>query len=334
MSQQSIPVQPNRVTTLNVALPSGATIFNPDPNNAIWVGNNPGIAPNAGMRIGPKGSLTWSSDKQPCYACVDTGVATNVTVNISTDVINVVNPIDVGIAVATALAVQGVPSVLVGDLIYNAAIPAAGSTFVIIPVDISRYANLTVLLESSTRANRYTLTYRDSASGVVTYNQQAIDAVGVAAASPITVESTVRGDQLIVYRTDTVAATWVTIYASNRTVKETVAKNPEPLTVTLSGVAFTAPTKVYFTGSFRSQGGQFYVRMVTTGTLTGYLGFRYLDTFGAAQTYDILDSDSGHVGPDGKEVQTMIQLPQGIFQFYYSPRINTTATVVLTVVPA
>lgn len=136
MSGLTIPVSPGRVTQLTgAALSKGASIYNTDSINGIWVGTSRSVAPGAGQYIGPLGSGQWLNDSQ-AFACVDSGVTGTVQVVVSTDISNLNNPLAIaeataaeiatsglaaaiGVQVANQLLLNGVPNVLLQDQIVS-----------------------------------------------------------------------------------------------------------------------------------------------------------------------------------------------------------------------
>lgn len=103
--EQSLSVPVGQVITLNVGLSSGSTIYNMDGKNSIWVSANPGVFSGIGMKIGPRGTLTWAGNSA-CYAIADAVATDSVPITISDNASGMTNPVDVGVAVALGVADQ------------------------------------------------------------------------------------------------------------------------------------------------------------------------------------------------------------------------------------
>jgi len=119
MAGSVVPINPGPPTQLSGSNLNDMTLYNMSQTGAIWVGNSPSVAPNTGMRIGPLGTAHWSKDSGVAYACVDTGILTTINLNISNDITNPSNPVDVATATSLALLSQGIPNVLVETVLYN-----------------------------------------------------------------------------------------------------------------------------------------------------------------------------------------------------------------------
>jgi len=135
MTEQSIAILPSRVTQVAAAMTSGTTLYNGDATAALWVSANPNPGPGTGFKIGPQGSVSWTTDGAPVYAVVDTGVTRTLTLTVSDNIGNPVDPVSVGAAVAAQLLTQGVPSVLVGKTLT----PSNPGQY-----DVSGYASVSV----------------------------------------------------------------------------------------------------------------------------------------------------------------------------------------------
>lgn len=117
--EQSLSVPVGQVITLNVGLSNGSTIYNMDGANAIWVSANPGVFSGIGMKIGPKGTLSWAGNSA-CYAIADAVATGPVPITISDNASGMTNPVDVGVAVAlgvanTALSLTGTTMAGIAD---------------------------------------------------------------------------------------------------------------------------------------------------------------------------------------------------------------------------
>lgn len=118
MTGITVPVTPGPTPTQlsGAPLPSGAIVYNNDSVNAVWVSSSRNMSPGNGILLGPFATATWATGKQ-CFACVDVGVTSDVLVTFTDDVTQIDNPDAVATAVALALLKQGIPNVLLYDLI-------------------------------------------------------------------------------------------------------------------------------------------------------------------------------------------------------------------------
>lgn len=106
---QSITVKPGPASLIGT-INADTLIMNNDPINAVWLGPSTNTFPGNGIRVGPLGSVTWTNDG-PVSACVDTGVLTLVTLQVSNSAISPVSPVDVATATAQQLFAGGIPVV-------------------------------------------------------------------------------------------------------------------------------------------------------------------------------------------------------------------------------
>lgn len=336
MTDQSITVSRN-VTTLGVFLEAGTTIYNSDATNAIWVSSSPNVAAGVGMRIGPKGSLVWN-DRSPCYGVVDTGTA--VVVNIGSGVSQLTNPIDVATATAAQLLATGIPSVFVGDLLFNQVMTSNVGNFVL-PDFVDKYASLTIQLISRNRRQRWKVEYYDEPSGVTTYSKDFVQAfTDNGAEAYIQLDSVVRGDRLRIRWSDTTETSGIIIlvYGSNRQVREGITKINTLYGASLPSQSFSQFTAVTLPDTFYTNGGVANVYIATNSTTaTGYLEAIYLDKTGALTRYTLASVNSAANGPYGESTyQGQITMPAGVYQLAWkpgTPGAPTTYSLSLNIIP-
>jgi hypothetical protein len=325
MTQQTIPVTPANVTTVNVALPTGATIYNTDTANAIWVSSATGVTPGTGIRVGPRGSIQWTTNGAACYACTDTGVSQSVTITVSTDTANPVNPIDVATATATALLAQGIPSVFLGELIESGTnLPALGgpNTYGFLNLDVSRFASIVVYLNPGA-IGQISTTCQDGSGA---YNLGSFDfpytytaGGGVSFAIPVT------GPLLDLVLASTATTYVYAVYGSNRSVPANrVFTGTATNKIFRVSQAFTDGTRVDIPVPFTSNGKGVYCRIVVTGGGKGLFGYMGFNAAGALEQCDLVDTSLGAVGVDGSETRLEIYLPPGKIQLYFYPRFTGT----------
>lgn len=125
-------------------MPAGTQIVNNDLTNSVWISENQSLTPGIGYELGAQGSCTWQYDGQPAYAILDTSATGPVNLTFGNSVSDITNPL----FVAEALAIKGIPSVLVEDDLGSFTFPGlypAG----IGPIDVSKYATLGISSASS-----------------------------------------------------------------------------------------------------------------------------------------------------------------------------------------
>lgn len=334
MSEQSVTLAPGQVTTISTGMAAGTTIYNGDPSNAAWVSGNPTPGPGSGMRIGPKGSLQWTT-AGPVYGAVDTGVTSPIVLTASSNVGSLVNPVDVGAAVATQLLNQGVPNVLQGTVIAaGSALPLVSTTnYAITKLDVSKYASLTITLNVPSQAQVSAAFTTPDGS----YNLGSFDFPVTHVSGAVTFTLPVTGPALALYVSNVVAANnTYTIYGSNRGVEKPriMTGYSTATTLNLSNTAFTLGTPAYFPDPFISNGKNTYLRLVVTGTGSGKFGFTGFtgpsNSVGALTLLDLVDSKLGGAGSDGAETEKTILLPPGKLKLHFMPGVTATYTVVAT----
>lgn len=153
----TVTVTPGATATMLLSqMPKGTQILNLDSTRSIWVSDNQSVVPGIGYQIGPLGSCVWQYDGQPAYACVDTGVTTPVSVTFGNSVSDVTNPV----FVAEALAILGIPNVLVEDALNNNnpyIIPTGNNTP---QIDVHKYASLIIVSNLAPSVNAFILEYQ------------------------------------------------------------------------------------------------------------------------------------------------------------------------------
>lgn len=322
MAESSITLFPGRVTTVSTGMAAGTTIYNGDPANAVWISANPTPGPNTGgVRIGPKGSVSWTTDGAAVYGAVDTGVTAAVTLVLSPNISNPVNPIDVGVAVALQLLTTGVPLTFTSSAIYG----SAGTGL----IDVTKYGSMSFTFYS-TVPQRWTILHCDAIGNVLDTSTYVTQVGSV----PLTVSLPVRGAKIQVNSTSALGNPIYTLYGSSRLLPEAVRAPRDPFTSGISA-SFTSGTRANFPDTFTSPGGQFYLRTnVGSTTLNGFIGINYLDTSGAAIHLELVDTKTGIVGSSNQEIEQLIQLPPGVYTLYFLPAATQTSGITVTLIPA
>jgi hypothetical protein len=323
MSEQRFPVAPGRVTALTGALAAGSTIINTDPANAVWVGGSPDVAPGAGVRLGPKGSMSWTTDGAPAYACADTGVTATVSLTVTGDMADLVNPVDVGVAVATQLLAQGIPSVFLGDTL------TAQSAGV---YDAAGHASLSVSV-TFLGPCLFTYYYTTDDPAVILGSRSVSIAAG---GTSIRFTSPVAGPVFRITDGGAGVLSNRTVYASNRALPDKLTNTATTFN-TGATQAWTSGTLAALPGAMSTNGGPHRLRFSTTGTSAGYLTATVWDTNTGAMTDLILaDTGNAHTAPAGatvKELQDTVYLPPGIVTFKFLPYTTATYQVIAHLVP-
>jgi hypothetical protein len=321
MSEQRFSVAPNAVTPLTAALSAGSTIINNDPASAVWIGATPGVAPGQGVRLGPKGSTTWTTDNAPAYACPDMGVAAAVSLTITTDLESIVNPVDVGVAVATQLAAQGIPNVLVGEGIGEGVLPISG-------LEVGSYATVIV---SVTVNGPGLLSYNFFADGT---GGQFIGgrSFQIGAAGGFSFAAPVLGPQF--YLTFSGGSVTYKVYATNRVSTAQVLGVTPFYTKAMTQAWVVNNQAVDYAGTFTTNGGPHQIRWAVTAGNDGLLAFRTYDTANVMTNAYYLDTSQGSARPDGTtEVDIQLILPPGILKPAYQPLTGGTYQTVLAITP-
>lgn len=327
MAESSITLTPGQVSTVSTGIAPGTTIYNGDPAAAVWLSANGAPGPGSGMRVGPKGSLSWTSGG-PVFGAVDTGVTNPVTLTLSPNVGSLVNPVDVGAAVAAQLLAQGVPSVFLGEVIATGtALPlVTAGNYGLVGLDVSRYASIVVTVRPLLTA-QISATCTDDGGG----NLGSFDFPLTYAGSPVTFTIPVTGPKLDLNVASTAGTYSYIVYGSNRPTQGPRILNGYSQAIQQNFTqAFVAGTPAYFAQALVSNGKPVYLRMVVTGAGVGKFGYRGFDAAGSLAFVDLVDSAVGVTGTDGKEIEMFLNLPPGKLQLYFYPTVSASFTVVMT----
>lgn len=323
MADQSALINPGPAILITSGLQGGATIYNYDANDSIWVGTTPDVAPGNGSKVGALGSVVWAQSG-PIYAVVDTGVTTPVAISLSTSTTNPVDPVAVGAAVAAQLLLKGVPSVLLGETV-NSTLGAN--------MDVSRYASISVTVNVLT-PGRLTYSFTSDVAG---YQVISTRNLVVAVAGYVRFNVPVNGPYFGIYGVDPGALNNLAIYGTNRVLKEWI--------LGASASATIAPNRAWVSGtaqdlgmSITTNGGAHGLRMAVTQSGKGLLLVSVFDettqalgSIPIAQTGEALPSPSGAAG--AVELTKVVQLPPGVVKFSFIPYFTGTYQVVIGIIP-
>jgi hypothetical protein len=385
------------VTPLTGAMPAGTTIVNNSGVSAVWIDSTPGVSPGLGVRLGPKGSMSWGSAGAPAYAILDTGSTVPATLSVSSDVATIDNPVDVGVSVALQLANQplslttgtqngiagaiagqqlnvggtvmvGAPITVGNTLALDAAtktgigaavgaqaltlaagtqngiagaINAAGvpntMTGAIIPytnfantVDVSAYSS--VILGGISQPGVLSYYFFSDAAGTKTLGSRQFVISGAGA---FNFSAAVVGPY---FRLIGPAISSFVMYGTNRDHGD-VFYGATPGAKVASTQAWTASgTSVPIGSFFPTNGGQHYVRLVTTGGGKGFLTFSSIDQAGAPYNAvsihtGMADPSPSPVTPALNEVQRIVIFPPGLIQLNWLSYTAATYQVIAEVTP-
>jgi hypothetical protein len=323
MADQNAVITPGPPILITSGLAGGATVYNHDTQDAIWVGVTPDVSPGNGSKVGALGSVVWSQNG-PIYAVVDTGVTTPVSVTLSTSTTNPVDPVAVGSAVAAQLLATGVPSVLTGAPVpYN----NTGSI-----INVSNYAAITVgVLVMAPGKLTYQFT-SDAAGFQITASRTLV----VAVAGYIYFNAPVNGPYFQISATG--GLNNLSIYGTNRTLVERV--------LVLSPGASKGLTQTWLANGssqdlglqITTNGGPHQLRMVVTGSGKGYCTASIWDEIsGSINTVPIGHTGEGMPAPSGiagvTELIKTVYLPPGIIKFGFISYLAASYQVIVAVIP-
>lgn len=326
MTEQSVAILPGRVTQVAAAMASGTTLYNADSTAGIWVSASPSPGTGTGFRIGPQGSVAWTTDGAPVYAATDPGVTRTLPLTVTDNIGSPVDPVSVGAAVAAQLLAKGVPSVLTGASVPFTNLGAA--------VDVSGYASVTVNLYVTAPT---LVTYTFTTAADIPYNEVGGGQYVMAAQGWLTFTTDVTGPFLRVSTSNAGALFKVNLYGTNRALGTSVRS--------VSASAYTDPNDSWTNGVLTSlnmalvtNGGNHRVRLAVTGSAKGFLYVTAWDpSTNAIRNIAILDTGMGHVSPSGggtiTEVQDNVILPAGSLTFSFYPATTGTYQVVASVIP-
>lgn len=327
MSDQNVTITPGLVATLSVSMADGATVQNLDTDAAVWLSASPGVAPGTGTRLGPKGSVQWSTAGAPCYAVTDTGVTTPVSLTISTDISMPVNPVDVASAVAARLLATGVPSVLVGGDVpyYN----------ISSNIDVSHYASLTVTVRVI-NAGKLTYTFTSDEAGWQVTSQRTI--VVAVPNTYVRFNVPVNGPYFNVFGNDTASLANLAIYGTNRVLKEQLLNTTPGASRNVNQAWLSNGSTQDLGLTITTNGGPHQLRMAVTGSGKGLLMATIWDEpsqtliyIPVANTVDASAAPSGVAGVI--ELQKVIYLPAGVLKFGFISYLAASYQIITALIP-
>lgn len=325
MTVQTFPVAPGQVTPLTGSMPAGAVVINTDANNAVWIGDTPSAAPGNGVRLGPRGSMTWTTAGAPAYAAPDTGNTAAVLVTVATDISAVDNPVDIGVSVATQLLQNGVPNVLVGDVLLS------GAALLPYNMDVSRYASLQLTFYVSSPG---ALNISFVAHGVpVSTSILNIDI----ASGFVSITMPVEGPLLSITFNASGAYSLVTMWGSNRSTGALRLTGTTPsFSAGLGTMPFTNGQTVKLPPVLTTNGGPHWFRANISGTGKGYFAYTDYTQNVSAQTMYFIDSNNSHAAASGSgvDINQLIVLPPGMYRLIWLSQIAATYNLGLNIIPS
>ena len=308
-----LTISPGPATRVQSQMQAGTLIVNNDPVNAVWVSENSSVVPNYGWKLAAGGSMVWQIQGSECWAVVDTGVSTGVPIIIGNAISDVQDPVAVGVAVATQLLAQGIPSVFLGkQILVSQLTPANGMS--ITQGGLAQYASVVIVLANL--KNIGVVEYEWWQGGIIgqrvhsnTIQQEYIGGSG--SDGQYSLELPVKADTLVISFMPATApnAIDVQLFATNRLIPydranvwETTASSPveKKLSLTQTTVVGTE----YLIGTFKCLGSRTRARL--QAQCGGTFGYSQTDLLGNQATVFF---DSTHAA--AFDITTDILLPPG-----------------------
>lgn len=283
-------------------LDKDATVWNRDSLNGVWISSNQNVTPGNGLLLPPQASCNWSGKQ--LYACLDVGNILPVVLQLSNDVNTVTDPV----GIAEAIAIAGVPSVLLTDVL------TTGSGQFILPLaslsilNISKYASLEISVFGTDINSNINVSCNQllQASGIVCdrniFTQNAPNGTSAPAGAFNGYASWVMpvvGETLRIDNNDPSKLVTVIVTGSNRpvqSVRRVLQGNPQPARVLVNPIASGAGVISYLQAA---EGGSAIVPdwtsfngkcslTVLTNAYNGSLNYIFRDVLGGSHTVPIL----------------------------------------------
>lgn len=318
-------ILPGGATELPKQLPAGTVIINNDSVNAIWISERPNISPNQGYRIGALGSFKWQKTAD-CWACVDTGVTTGVIITIGDNLDQIVNPVDIAVAVAA----KGIPNTLLLDSLYDENIPSLSNSII---RDVSKYATLQFTLNPSAINNAQciiaVLFQDDSGNNIYPFQSLSVRNSGITK-QPVTYTLPVLGPQVTITTMLLTDAVKLNLYGSNRytPINMQSAANFFPATFIYEGpitaqipVTLIAEDSDIPFSTFNGSVKGYFVSVGNTALAHGNLKFSFLKHINLSSQIilDTINPDSAITGYDIRLLVDMVHpLSPASWSFYPS----------------
>lgn len=296
MPASTISVQPGASQLIAPGVSTTSrTLYNNDPNNAVWIASQRTVKPQAGMLVGPLGTCDLAPGKQ-FFACVDTGVLSAVALTISDDVSNVQNPVAIAAAAASLLLAGGIPNVLIQVQIFTGGLAAVNSNTGWLPV--ANYASLILQNDTVVGSNQYLLQFSNDQATIANFDfftGQTFQQIPVRA-------------KYFKVTSKAITASHLTILGTNRqlnTAHDQVFSNANmPSLYQLASQAFTAGSVSQFptVSVNRSPTGQCYLSgsLSTATAARGIINLVYTDESFNAQSIPLTDTGEWHLdNPSG-----------------------------------
>lgn len=308
------------VTTLSVMAPAGLLLYNDHDTASVTISSSAQIIPGAGITIKPKGTVRWSAPREPVYAVTGSGI--DVPILVTDEVGEVASPLDVAVATATRLTSEGIPSVMLSDIVYDARpvtnpLPAWGLYF---PVKLSGYASvLMYLVADSNTAHRYELYWRNERAdgGYTTGARITFPRSNV---SGVVISIPVQGEYLFIN-----TSAHVTIVGTNRELEQKNVYESGISRYARNG-AWNAGDTLMLTGHTANADGDYFYHSGGPFTLSTYCakpgGIQIEGIFKVAvggYTTDLCHTNQMAASPQGNGVvnQFTRYLPIGAYRFFF-----------------
>lgn len=157
------------------AVPAGSTVINTSSKSTVWLGGDPGTAVGIGFPLRPLASME-KPNVGPLYAILDSAATElAVTILVGDDLSGYSDPIALATAVATQLALSGIPNVLTETTIVanDPILAGQAKTYA-----ISSYASIVIFQDNLTLTTDLFLEQLDPSGNVVdTFQVVSLNAV-------------------------------------------------------------------------------------------------------------------------------------------------------------
>lgn len=282
-------------------LAQGATVWNVDLVNSVWVSSDRNVFPGNGLLLPAQASCDWTGDQ--LFACLDTGNSTPVIVQVSDDVQNVTNPV----GIAEAIALIGLPSVFQDTLLVNNVVVVNPGTSALF--NSTQFGSLIVFVGTSTGQLGFSgyLQFFATGLGIKETYFEAVAVVG--SFTNIGFSVPVVGDQFWIVNTGPNPIT-VNVVGTNR-VLPALSGSQSSLAVQQSAIPFTGGTPIYL-------GIQYSAGDITEWSFnvsaTGRLTYSFYDWQGNLGSQVVAELIAGNLIQQGT-----VYLPLGVTQWFFTP---------------
>lgn len=263
----------------------GTLIYNTSSTSAVYLSSSPQVTPANGLKLGAFGTVHWSGGA--CYACVGTGVAASVRLQVSPDATDLNNPIDIAAATAAQLLASGVPNVGLTATIPGANLSNLGSLkngVISVAFDISTYASLILTAGGEGSGQTFTVLLTFTGSNSASWTEYFSSVDGNFNSYNWIIPCLAATSVKITTFSATTTTTDVNLTGTNRIVQEIKLLDNLNMPIKYASIAavlavnqLVNPAVVTGSGMI-TQSGLCYVRATLTGAgAAGDFGYQYID---------------------------------------------------------